>query len=128
MKDKTITLTEAEWQVMDVLWSCESVTGREASDIMEEKMGWSRSTTLTLLGRLVSKGAVSELKGGKTKLFVPKIKKDEAQLVETENFLKRVYNGSLSLMVSSLTQKQALSKEEIEELLELLKGSSADNS
>ena len=39
---------------------------------------------------------------------------------ETENFLERVYRGSLSLMVSTLTKKQALSQKEIEELQEVL--------
>ena len=42
-------------------------------------------------------------------------------LKETESFLSRVYHGSVSLMVNSLTQKQALPQEEIDELYELLK-------
>ena len=39
---------------------------------------------------------------------------------ETEDFLSRVYQGSLSLMVSTMTQKQALSQEELDELYEIL--------
>lgn len=35
---------------------------------------------------------------------------------ETDNFLNRVYQGSLSLMVSTLTKKQALSQAELDEL------------
>ena len=45
---------------------------------------------------------------------------------ETKNFLERVYQGSLSLMVSTLTQKQTLSQEELDELYELLKGLEAE--
>lgn len=47
---------------------------------------------------------------------------EDAALGETQDFLDRVYQGSLSLMVSSLTQKQSLSQEELDELYELLKG------
>ena len=47
---------------------------------------------------------------------------------ETEDFLTRVYKGSLSLMVSSMTQKKALSKNEIQELYAMLKDLEGGNS
>ena len=50
-------LTDAEWQVMECLWDKGGLTGREAVCLLQEKMGWSRSTTLTLLRRLESKNA-----------------------------------------------------------------------
>ena len=51
---------------------------------------------------------------------------EDAALRETEDFLSRVYHGSLSLMVSALTRKQALSQQEQDELYELLKGLEAE--
>ena len=91
--EKGTSLTQAEWSVMECLWEAGPLTGREVTQRMEKSCGWSRSTTLTLLSRL-----------------------------ETKDFLSRVYQGSLSLMVSALTRKQALSREELDELYELLKG------
>lgn len=55
------------------------------------------------------------------KSFRPLVKRDAAVLQETKHFLHRVYHGSLSLMVSSLTQKQALPQEEIDALYALLR-------
>ena len=54
------------------------------------------------------------------------VEREEAALEETKDILHRVYQGSLSLMVSSLTQKQALSRKELDELYELLKGLEAE--
>ncbi len=121
MSENTINLTEAEWTIMECLWENLSMSGRELTEAMENRMGWSRSTTLTLLRRLVAKGAVGEGQEGSKKSFYPELKKEDALHKETENFLERLYKGSLSLMVSSFTKKNtSLSKEEMEELYELL--------
>ena len=73
-----------------------------------------------------AKGAVkSGSKNGK-KIFSPFLRREDAALSETEAFLSRVYNGSISLMVSSLTKKQALTQEEVNELYALLKDMEAN--
>ena len=48
------------------------------------------------------------------------LRREDAALQETEDFLTRVYNGSVSLLVSSMTRRQALSQEEIDQLYALL--------
>ena len=116
-----ITLTNAEWSVMECLWEASPKTGREITDQLERAEGWNRSTTLTLLSRLEAKGAVISDTDGRKKTFSPLLRREDAALHETEDFLSRVYKGSLSLMVSSLTKKKALPKEEIAELYAMLK-------
>lgn len=123
MSDKRISLTQAEWSVMEWLWKASPLTGREVVQRMEHDCGWSRSTTLTLLSRLEAKGALERIPAEKGPMvFSPLLKREDAALDETKDFLDRVYQGSLSLMVSALTQKQALSREELDELYALLKG------
>lgn len=123
MAEKRISLTRAEWSVLECLWGAGPLTGREVTQRMGESCGWSRSTTLTLLGRLETKGVVESVLAEKgPKVFSPILRREDAVLEETKDFLDRVYQGSLSLMVSALTQKQALSREELDELYELLKG------
>ena len=53
-----IDLTQAEWQLMEKLWEHAPQTGRELTEAMAAQTGWNRSTTLTLLRRLMEKGAV----------------------------------------------------------------------
>ena len=48
------------------------------------------------------------------------LRREDAALQETEDFLTRVYNGSVSLLVSSMTRRQALPQEEIDQLYALL--------
>ena len=119
-------LTEAEWQVMECLWERSPRTGREAVDAMETAMGWNRSTTLTLLRRLEAKGAVVGGTRDGVKVFSPAIAREDAALRETEDLLDRVYRGSVSLMVSALTKRESLSKQELDALHELLDGLEAD--
>lgn len=127
MKENRISLTQAEWSVMECLWEAGPLTGREVVQSMEKSCGWSRSTTLTLLSRLENKGALRSVPAEKgPKVFSPVLRREEAALGETKDFLDRVYQGSLSLMVSALTKKQALSREELDELYELLKGLEED--
>lgn len=120
MQADNIHLTEAEWAVMEYLWSHAPQTGREISDGLGSTMDWNRSTTLTLLRRLEAKGAVSVDSDGPCKRFLPRIGREEIADRETRNFLDRVYQGSLSLLVSSLTRKQNLSQKEIDELYGIL--------
>ena len=120
MEQPKIRLTEAEWSVMECLWTHSPLTGREAVAQLKERCGWSRSTTLTLLRRLEEKGAVSADPADPVKRFRPLIRRADAAAQETEDFLGRVYHGSVSMMVSALTKKEALPQSEIDELYALL--------
>lgn len=121
MNDKHISLTEAEWTVMECLWEKSPRTGRETVAWLDQKMGWTRSTTLTMLRRLEAKGAVAGDTEGELKTFRPLIAREDVAVRETENLLDRAYKGSLSLLVSSLTKKQSLPQEEIDELYAILR-------
>lgn len=121
MNQKHISLTEAEWTVMECLWEQSPRTGREAVACLDEKMGWSRSTTLTLLRRLEEKGAVAGDTQGAVKTFRPLIGREEVAVRETESLLDRAYQGSLSLLVSAFTKKQSLPQKEIDELYAILR-------
>lgn len=121
MKEQNIALTEAEWTVMECLWEKSPRTGRETVAWLEQKMSWTRSTTLTMLRRLEAKGAVEGNTEGELKTFRPLVAREEVAFRETENLLDRAYKGSLSLLVSSLTRKQSLPQREIDELYAILR-------
>ena len=128
MSENRISLTQAEWSVMESLGAARPGAAREVTQRMEQSCGWSRSTTLTLLSRLEAKGALESVPAEKgPKIFSPLLRREDAALGETKDFLERVYQGSLSLMVSALTKKQALSQKELDELYALLKGLEEEN-
>ena len=120
MDHHTNALSPAQWEVMECLWHAKSLTGREATEILEQKMGWNRSTTLTHLRRMEEKGIVKSGTEKGTKVFYPALSREDAVLRETESFLDRVYHGSISMMLSAMTKKQSLSQSEIDALHALL--------
>ncbi len=118
---QNIGLTNAEWSLMECLWDTAPRTGREATDYLQEHVGWTRSTTLTMLRRMTEKGLIRcEEKDG-IKAYFPLVRREDAAVKETDDFLNRVYKGSVSLMMSAITKKQELTKEEIAELYAILR-------
>lgn len=121
MPEQTISLTGTEWNVMECLWDASPRTGREATDYLKEHVGWTRSTTLTMLRRMTEKGLVRcEEKGG-MKVYSPLIQREDAAKKETDDFLNRVYKGSVSMLMSAITKKQKLTQKEIDELYAILR-------
>lgn len=128
MSDRNIDLTQAEWAVMECLWECSPQSSREVTEHMERSCGWSRSTTNTLLYRLEGKGAVAADTEGRSKSYRAVLRREDAALHETRGFLERVYHGSVSMMVSAMTRKQALTQKEIDELYAMLEKLEGGNS
>ena len=118
--EKKLDLTQAEWLLMEQLWTQSPQTGRELTCTMQAQTGWSRSTTLTLLRRLAEKGAVRYEDSGSVRTFFPSITRERAAVRQTRDLLGRVYHGSLSMLVSAMTREEALPQEEIDELYALL--------
>lgn len=121
MEHAETTLTPTEWNLMECLWEHAPRTGREAVDYMKAHMGWSRSTTLTMLRRMSEKGVMECREENGVKTYYPLIPRDTAVQRETDSFLSRVYQGSISTMMNAITQKQKLSKSEIEELYAIIR-------
>lgn len=121
MENKENHVTPTEWHLMECLWENAPCTGREAVEYLTAHVGWSRSTTLTLLRRMTQKGLVRCHERDGLKTYSPALGREEAVRQETASFLSRVYHGSLSQMLVALTQKTPLSKREIDELYAILK-------
>lgn len=119
MKDHI--LTPAEWHVMACLWERSPRSGRETVEYLAKTTGWSRSTTLTMLRRMDEKGFItSEDDANGIRVYRPALNQDEATMQQTEDFLHRVYHGSIGMMLSAFTKKQSLSQSEINELYAIL--------
>ena len=113
-------LSEAEWNIMESLWEESPKVGSRIVADMAGRVGWSRSTTLTMLKRRTEKGLIACEDNGRMRVYVPLIERETAVKKETDNFLKRVYHGSASMLVSSFIKKQRLTTEELSELRQIL--------
>lgn len=115
-----ITLSEGEWKIMKLLWAESSLSLREITDSLEKETGWSRPTIHVMLKRLCEKGAVSIDSSIKPQRYYPTVKRDDIAPKETESFLSRVYDGSVRMLFSALTERKKLSEKDIAELRQIL--------
>lgn len=116
-----IKLSEAEWKVINLLWEEAPQTMMQITNHFKDTTGWTKHTVMTFLKRMEEKGAIHYEEGERAKLYYPDIDKDEAVLQETEEFLHKVFDGRMGLMLNTMVEKKALTKSEIEELYDILK-------
>ena len=116
-----VNLTNSEWYVLDCLWERSPMTVMELAAALKDRTGWAKSTTITTLRRMEDKGLVLCTVEGRAKHYAPNLPRERAVRGETRSFLDKVYRGSVGLMVSAMAQDHALSKQEIDELYEILR-------
>lgn len=118
---KEIHVTKSEWYIMSSLWEESPRTLMQLVPLLNERVGWSKSTCATMVRRMAEKGLIGYEENGKTKYFFPKVDKDDVAVQETREFLERIYDGSIGMMMSALVNQNDLSKEDIRELQEILR-------
>ena len=121
MPNKNISISEAEWRVMKVLWENSPQPLSEIVGRLPDT-GWSQTTIQTYLARLVKKGVLSTERKGKGFLYRPTVSEQECQIAESKSFLNRVFDGSVSSMVTSFVKSGNLSESELEQLRKLVTG------
>jgi len=106
---------------MKVLWGGESpLTANEIVQKLAPDTTWNPRTIKTLLNRLKNKKAVGYEQRGRVYYYYPLVSQEECARLERESLLKRVYNGALQPLLSAFLEEQHLSREEIEQLKQIL--------
>lgn len=119
-ENTSITISEAEWEIMRVVWANVSVTSREVIDLLEDKMDWKESTIKTLIGRLVDKGALNTTKEGRHFIYHASISEEDTLKSYSEDILEHLCHKKNSLVIEHLIKDANLSKSDIRSLVLLL--------
>ena len=94
-------LTQAEWQIMKVLWKQHPATARQVMTQLPKGVNWAYTTIKTMLSRLVEKEAVSEQKQGNTSLYEPLLSQRKARLSAFTSLLDQAFvTGLISIALS----------------------------
>lgn len=115
-----IHVTNSEWYLMNCLWEESPRSLMQLVPVLKERVGWSKSTCATMVRRMTEKGLIGYEEQGKTKFFYAKVEKEDVVVQETRDFLQRIYDGSVGMMMSALLRQNDLSGEDIRELQEIL--------
>ncbi|WP_223668438.1 BlaI/MecI/CopY family transcriptional regulator [Kangiella shandongensis] len=115
----TIRVSEAEKNVMDILWQESPLSSTEVVEKLQSQ-DWSEKTVKTFLNRLVKKGVVTYQKDGRRYLYSPAIERDEFLADESEGFLDKVFKGNMKELLATFVENKQLSKDELNYLKSLL--------
>jgi len=115
-----VAITGAEWSVMELLWEQSPRNSQEIASLLEARQGWKRATVLTLLTRLVAKGALATEPQGNRFLYSPAVQRSACVAEETRTFLDRLFGGALQPLLAHVAEHHSLSRKEIKELKAML--------
>ena len=113
-------ISEAEWQVMGVLWRKSPLTVKEVIGILSKKTTWKSETIRTLINRLTKKKAIYFEKKGRRHYFYPLLSEEECVKADADSILARAGAAMLKPILTAFIEKKKLSKDEIAELQRIL--------
>ena len=118
-------ISQAEWEVMSVLWAQAPLTATDVFAALPAGHGWKQKTVNTFLTRLVEKGVLAADRKGKAFVYAARLAREDCVRVESESFLRRVFQGATGDLVLHFSQKADFTAEEIRELEQILKSKKA---
>lgn len=119
MAKKILELTRGEEEVMQILWSIGSGVVNDIIARMEEPKP-KYTTVATFVKILENKGFVRHEAVGKSHRYFPLVSKEDYAGNKMRSMLSNYFDGSLSQMVSFFSQKENISVEEMDEILEIV--------
>ena len=109
-------IPEGEYRFCLIMWEHEPVSSVDLVKLCQEKLGWKRTTTYTVIKRLGDRGVLKLENGVVTAL----ISKEEAEAAEIETFVESKFGGSLPAFVAAFTKRQDLSECDLDEVQKMI--------
>jgi BlaI family penicillinase repressor len=120
-RKKTVAeLTEAEWEIMRVVWEREPCAAGAVQEALAATRDWCYATVKLTMDRMVAKGFLQIERIRNLQLFRSCINEVEARRGELRKMLGRAFGGALTPMLKFLIEHEGLSKDEVAELREFV--------
>ncbi len=111
-----LKLFDAEHRFMEIVWDNAPIHSRELAKLCEEKLGWKRSTTYTVLKKLCTKDFLKNNSAIVTAL----VTREQVQRYESQAVMEKSFNGSLPQFIASFMADKTLSDKDAEEIFKLI--------
>ncbi|MBW6411192.1 BlaI/MecI/CopY family transcriptional regulator [Clostridium weizhouense] len=121
--DNIPKISNAEWEVMKVIWNCPEITSVNIIRELKDRVEWKPSTIKSLINRLLNKNVIGFKKLSNEYLYFSLISEDECIKEESKSFINKVFNGSVKSMLLNFVESKEISETDIEELKDILKQS-----
>lgn len=114
------SISDAEFEVMDVIWKYAPISTNEITDHLSKTKDWSPKTIYTMLSRLEKKGVIVHEKESRVFIYTPCVSKEQYIEAESRALANRFFYGAMSRMVVSFLDQKELSSEDLDELQRIL--------
>jgi predicted transcriptional regulator len=121
MSDSAPRISEAELQVMQLLWEDGPLDAVELARKIPSDRSWSLATVKTLLSRLVAKGAVSTKPQGRKFIYAPLLEREQVAARQANRLVERLFGGRVSPLVAQLVEQREIDPEDLAELEQLIR-------
>lgn len=117
-------MSKGELTVMEMLWDGEcldkngEIQALELYKLLNEKYGFAKTSCYTFFGRLVEKGAITRRYPKYT--LKPIVSREEALKEQQEEAIERLFQGSIINVCRAFLSEKRVSKEEIQEMKDLI--------
>ena len=119
---KQVSVSDSDIIILDILWEKGDMTASHLYRILMEQVGWSKSTTYTVLKRAIDKGLVERL--GEDYTCRANISREEVQKNDVKNVFARLFTKTsddfVPTFMSAYISERGLSKEDEEYLKDLV--------
>ncbi|NIJ50909.1 BlaI/MecI/CopY family transcriptional regulator [Dyadobacter arcticus] len=112
--------TDSELEILNNLWQAGPSTVRSVHDALSVTKDVGYTTTLKLMQIMHDKGLLYRTEHGRSHIYVALLGKEETQQNLLGKLVDTVFQGSAAQMVMQALGNHSTSKEELEEIRELL--------
>jgi BlaI family transcriptional regulator, penicillinase repressor len=119
----TVNISDAEAQVMDVLWRAAPVQRLSTEDIanaLRNSQAWQLATVKTLLNRLLNKGAISAEQEGRRYLYSAVLQREAWLRAQSLGLVDRLFDGRLASLVAHFSAHRKLKAADVRALKKLI--------
>lgn len=113
-----LVLFEAEKKLMEIIWQVAPIESGKLVKIANDSINWTKSTTYTVLRKLITKGFVRN-DDSVVSVLIPK---EKVLISESNQIVEESFSGSLPMFVAAFFgNKKTLSDEDAEALMKLIR-------
>lgn len=116
MKEELLKLCESEFHLADIVWENEPLQSSLLVRLCNEKLGWKKSTTYTILKKLVVKGILSN----ENSVVHSIVLREQVTQYASRNIVEKTFGGSLPSFVAAFLKQEKLTPKEARELQNLI--------
>lgn len=115
-----VSISDAEWQVMAVVWEGQPLTAQEVIGRLEDQAAWAPATVKTMLHRLVKKEVLTYEPQANRYVYRSRVRRSDCVRQASRSFLERVFGGESAPLLAHFLRSSKLSPDEIAELRQIL--------